>query len=229
MPISMSGSALRKTTVPGTISTRPATSMPRPRPRLTEAQRKLAFEEILIAEGSDWNWWYGPEHHSANDREFDELYRKHLSNIYQLLGQPRRRTIWRNRSSGGGARPAWCRRRPIFIPASPETWCAISSGWGRRCTPPTGAPAQCTVNNFCSTRYMPESTYSTLYGRLDFTENKAPESRFRTGGQPGVLGESEASGRAKLPCVSTSKWSRNVESPSWKAQRSRRSRPLCGL
>ena len=46
-----------------------------------------AQEEILIAEGSDWNWWYGPEHHSANDREFDELYRKHLSNVYQALGR----------------------------------------------------------------------------------------------------------------------------------------------
>ncbi|MHB8217840.1 MAG: hypothetical protein ACYDDS_17345 [Candidatus Sulfotelmatobacter sp.] len=54
----------------------------------TEVQRKLAFEEILIAEGSDWNWWYGPEHHSANDRDFDELYRKHLSNVYQALGAP---------------------------------------------------------------------------------------------------------------------------------------------
>jgi alpha-amylase/alpha-mannosidase (GH57 family) len=55
-------------------------------PGATEPQRKLAFEEILIAEGSDWNWWYGPEHHSANDRDFDELYRKHLSNVYQALG-----------------------------------------------------------------------------------------------------------------------------------------------
>ncbi len=55
-------------------------------PGATEKQRKLAFEEILIAEGSDWNWWYGPEHHSANDRDFDELYRKHLSNVYQALG-----------------------------------------------------------------------------------------------------------------------------------------------
>ena len=54
--------------------------------RASEAQRNLAFEEILISEGSDWNWWYGPEHHSANDREFDELYRKHLSNVYQALG-----------------------------------------------------------------------------------------------------------------------------------------------
>jgi alpha-amylase/alpha-mannosidase (GH57 family) len=51
-----------------------------------EDQRAIAFEEILIAEGSDWNWWYGPEHHTANDRDFDELYRKHLSNVYLALG-----------------------------------------------------------------------------------------------------------------------------------------------
>jgi alpha-amylase/alpha-mannosidase (GH57 family) len=53
--------------------------------RVSEAQRQLAWEELLIAEGSDWNWWYGPEHHSANDRDFDELYRKHLSNVYHAL------------------------------------------------------------------------------------------------------------------------------------------------
>ena len=54
--------------------------------RVREEQRALAYEELLIAEGSDWNWWYGPEHHSANDRDFDELYRKHLSNVYITLG-----------------------------------------------------------------------------------------------------------------------------------------------
>jgi alpha-amylase/alpha-mannosidase (GH57 family) len=55
---------------------------------VTAEQRALAYEELLIAEGSDWNWWYGPEHHSANDVDFDELYRKHLSNVYQALGSP---------------------------------------------------------------------------------------------------------------------------------------------
>jgi hypothetical protein len=54
--------------------------------RVRQDQRALAYEELLIAEGSDWNWWYGPEHHSANDRDFDELYRKHLSNVYTALG-----------------------------------------------------------------------------------------------------------------------------------------------
>jgi hypothetical protein len=49
----------------------------------------LAQQELWVAEGSDWNWWYGPEHSTANDEEFDFLYRKHLSNIYRLLhGSP---------------------------------------------------------------------------------------------------------------------------------------------
>lgn len=56
--------------------------------RVSPEKRQLAFEELMIAEGSDWNWWYGPEHSSANDRDFDELYRKHLSNVYGALGEP---------------------------------------------------------------------------------------------------------------------------------------------
>jgi alpha-amylase/alpha-mannosidase (GH57 family) len=50
-----------------------------------EEQRELAFEELLIAEGSDWCWWYGPEHDSANRIEFDQLYRSHLANVYRFL------------------------------------------------------------------------------------------------------------------------------------------------
>jgi alpha-amylase/alpha-mannosidase (GH57 family) len=52
-----------------------------------EASRALAYEELLIAEGSDWNWWYGPEHGSENRPEFDQLYRDHLKNVYRALGQ----------------------------------------------------------------------------------------------------------------------------------------------
>ena len=58
----------------------------RKRRRCPAGQKELAHAELLIAEGSDWNWWYGPEHQSENDREFDELYRKHLSNVYLALG-----------------------------------------------------------------------------------------------------------------------------------------------
>lgn len=45
-----------------------------------------AWDEIYIAEGSDWFWWYGDDHSSALDALFDHLFRKHLRNVYTLLG-----------------------------------------------------------------------------------------------------------------------------------------------
>jgi alpha-amylase/alpha-mannosidase (GH57 family) len=46
----------------------------------------LAWEEISIAEGSDWFWWYGDDFSSGNDDAFDDLFRIHLSNCYRLHG-----------------------------------------------------------------------------------------------------------------------------------------------
>ncbi len=53
---------------------------------LGQALKDLAMDELLIAEGSDWCWWYGPEHDSANRPEFDQLFRSHLANVYRALG-----------------------------------------------------------------------------------------------------------------------------------------------
>jgi alpha-amylase/alpha-mannosidase (GH57 family) len=53
----------------------------------TQAELAEAQESLLAAEGSDWTWWYGPEHSTANDEEFDALYRKHLTGVYTALGQ----------------------------------------------------------------------------------------------------------------------------------------------
>ena len=49
-------------------------------------QLAAAYEAVLAAEGSDWCWWYGPEHSSVNDQEFDEFYRKLLTEVYVALG-----------------------------------------------------------------------------------------------------------------------------------------------
>lgn len=54
---------------------------------LPPEQLARAHEAVLAAEGSDWTWWYGPEHGSANDAEFDALFRKHLSEIYAAIGE----------------------------------------------------------------------------------------------------------------------------------------------
>ncbi len=47
-----------------------------------------AWRELYIAEGSDWNWWYGGKLGSSNDNPFDKLYRMHLKNVYKLLKKP---------------------------------------------------------------------------------------------------------------------------------------------
>jgi len=52
----------------------------------TPQQLAVSYEAILAAEGSDWCWWYGPEHSSANDAEFDAFYRKLLTEVYRSLG-----------------------------------------------------------------------------------------------------------------------------------------------
>jgi len=55
---------------------------------VSEEALSRAWEEMLIAEGSDWFWWYGDDHSSDHDRAFDELFRRHVINIYRALAKP---------------------------------------------------------------------------------------------------------------------------------------------
>lgn len=53
---------------------------------IAQKDRDAAYESLLVAEGSDWCWWYGPEHASAEDVDFDALYRTRLACVYAALG-----------------------------------------------------------------------------------------------------------------------------------------------
>jgi len=48
---------------------------------------RLAWEELYIAEGSDWCWWYGGQH-AGMLTAFDALFRRHLMNVHELIGMP---------------------------------------------------------------------------------------------------------------------------------------------
>ena len=58
------------------------------KPALDEEQRKRILKEFLIAESSDWFWWYGDDHHTVQKETFDALFRKHLINIYHIMELP---------------------------------------------------------------------------------------------------------------------------------------------
>lgn len=55
--------------------------------KVPEEQIHRAWEELYIAEGSDWFWWFDPRHHTSQDLVFDRLFRKHLQNVYTLLDE----------------------------------------------------------------------------------------------------------------------------------------------
>ncbi len=85
---SRSGSATPKTTAAGmpSIDTRQFLVSESQIGPSRSGHPERAWDEIYIAEGSDWFWWYGDDHSSALDALFDHLFRKHLRNVYTLLG-----------------------------------------------------------------------------------------------------------------------------------------------
>ncbi|MBI4564776.1 MAG: hypothetical protein HY716_08820 [Planctomycetes bacterium] len=54
-----------------------------------EANVERAWECLYQAEGSDWFWWFGDDFSSAQDAEFDALFRRHVGNACRLAGVDR--------------------------------------------------------------------------------------------------------------------------------------------
>jgi len=44
------------------------------------------LQQLAICEGSDWFWWFGDYNPAVAVKTFDQLYRTHLKNLYQLMG-----------------------------------------------------------------------------------------------------------------------------------------------
>ena len=55
--------------------------------KLTAEELENVMNEIYIAEGSDWFWWYGPEHNAPNKPDFDVMFRWRIAEIYKMLGE----------------------------------------------------------------------------------------------------------------------------------------------
>ena len=51
-----------------------------------ELTARQVCKSLYAAEGSDWFWWYGDDHFSPYSASFDLLFRRHLMNVYRLLG-----------------------------------------------------------------------------------------------------------------------------------------------
>src|SRR5659263_191575 len=47
---------------------------------------KKALDYLLVAEGSDWCWWYGDDHYTPHGPEFDRLFRHNIKAAYKAMG-----------------------------------------------------------------------------------------------------------------------------------------------
>jgi alpha-amylase/alpha-mannosidase (GH57 family) len=54
-------------------------------PRMNPVQREAAEHQLAVCEGSDWFWWFGDYNPQATVSDFEQLYRRHLANLYQML------------------------------------------------------------------------------------------------------------------------------------------------
>jgi hypothetical protein len=45
-----------------------------------------ARDYLLVAEGSDWCWWYGDDHYTPHGPEFDRLFRHNIKAAYKAMG-----------------------------------------------------------------------------------------------------------------------------------------------
>jgi len=56
-------------------------------PQAPAAALEQARESLFAAEGSDWFWWFGDDFACDTKKEFDQIFRNHLKNVYRFLGQ----------------------------------------------------------------------------------------------------------------------------------------------
>lgn len=59
-------------------------------------------QQLAICEGSDWFWWFGDYNPSDAVRDFDRLYRLHLTRLYELLKAPVPEALGHSLATGSG-------------------------------------------------------------------------------------------------------------------------------
>jgi alpha-amylase/alpha-mannosidase (GH57 family) len=69
---------------------------------LQEDAKTAATRQLALCESSDWFWWFGDYNPALAVSQFDQLYRRQLVNLYQLLGRPPPAALSRPISSGSG-------------------------------------------------------------------------------------------------------------------------------
>jgi len=69
---------------------------------LNSEQKEAAMQQLAICEGSDWFWWFGDYNPAQIVSDFEHLYRRHLVNLYEMIGYPAPPSVFQQLSQGSG-------------------------------------------------------------------------------------------------------------------------------
>ncbi|MHB8427746.1 MAG: glycoside hydrolase [Acidiferrobacterales bacterium] len=70
--------------------------------RLSGEKLQVAERQLAVCEGSDWFWWFGDDNPTETVTDFDSMYRMHLANLYQLMGEEPPQYLSQSFTRGGG-------------------------------------------------------------------------------------------------------------------------------
>jgi alpha-amylase/alpha-mannosidase (GH57 family) len=69
---------------------------------LDENGTAAATRQLALCESSDWFWWFGDYNPAEAVSQFDQLFRRQLMNLYQLLGRVAPEALSRPIATGSG-------------------------------------------------------------------------------------------------------------------------------
>ncbi len=73
---------------------------------LSPEKRAEAEQQLAMCEGSDWFWWFGDYNPGDVVRDFDQLFRLHLTNLYRILDESPPYCLQQAFTFGGDNAPA---------------------------------------------------------------------------------------------------------------------------
>ncbi len=79
--------------------------------KFSEQDRMQLNRQLAICEGSDWFWWFGDYNPIESIEDFSNLYRRHIKNLHQMLGEPAPKNLDSAFGHGGIAEHGGAMRR----------------------------------------------------------------------------------------------------------------------
>ena len=70
--------------------------------KFSKDQLQLINDALAICEGSDWFWWFGDYNPAQSVKDFERLFRQHLTNLYEAIEEPVPADLKKVISEGGG-------------------------------------------------------------------------------------------------------------------------------